>query len=70
MTEGQTESEVVRALELADGYLTEAENVLWETAAESETDDVSEPVEQLTQEVWELQHRLDDLQDEFGSSSS
>jgi hypothetical protein len=65
MTDAQSEPEVARALEAADGYLTKAENVLWETAAEINTDEMSEPVEQLTQEVWELQHQLDEIQEEL-----
>lgn len=60
------EGEVLRALDLADGYLMDAEEVLWTAASESETD-VSDTVTDLTEDVWELQHQLRDLRDQVES---
>ncbi|PSP84436.1 hypothetical protein BRC96_04725 [Halobacteriales archaeon QS_6_64_34] len=57
--------DVRRALELADGYLDEAEDLLWTAATESSVDDVSVPIEELTQDVWDLQARLETLREEF-----
>ncbi|MBX0286839.1 hypothetical protein [Haloarcula salinisoli] len=59
------DQDVLRALELADGYLDEAEDLLWAAATESAADDVSEPIEELTQEVWDVQARLETLKEEF-----
>jgi hypothetical protein len=59
------DQDVLRALELADGYLDEAEDLLWAAATESGADDVSEPIEELTQDVWDVQARLETLQEEF-----
>jgi len=57
------DGEVVRALDLADGYLTEAEEVLW-TVTEEGDEAVVDRVEELTEELWRLQHRLRDLREE------
>lgn len=62
----QTDGEVVRALDLADGYLTEAEEVLWTVTDEGDTE-VTERVEELTEDLWRLQHRLRDLREEVDS---
>ena len=58
-----SDGEVVRALDLADGYLTEAEEVLW-TVTEDGDAEVEERVEDLTEDLWRLQHRLRDLREE------
>ena len=55
------DGELGRALDLADGYLSEAEAVLWTAAAESDSAEVADTVETLTEDLWELQHRLRDL---------
>jgi sulfur relay (sulfurtransferase) DsrC/TusE family protein len=56
----QSDGEVVRALDLADGYLSDAEEVLWAVTEEVE----GERVEELTEELWRLQHRLRDFRAE------
>ena len=58
-----SDGEVVRALDLADGYLTEAEEVLW-TVTDEGDDEVSERAADLTEDLWRLQHRLRDLREE------
>lgn len=57
--------DIVRALELADGYLTEAEDLLWTAASESTANEIRQPIEDITQELWELQSELETLTDEF-----
>ena len=59
------DSDVLRALELADGYLDEAEDLLWAAASESTADEVSAPIEELTQDVWDVQSQLETLRQEF-----
>ena len=59
----ESDGEEVRALDLADGYLTEAEEVLW-TVTEDGDAEVEERVEDLTEDLWRLQHRLRDLREE------
>lgn len=59
------EDDVNRTLDLAYGYLEEAENVLWNYSSETDSEDVAEACEELTREVWELQHRITDLQRKF-----
>lgn len=59
------DQDVLRALELADGYLDEAEDLLWTATTESSADEVSAPIEELTQDVWEIQSRLKTLKEEF-----
>jgi len=57
--------DVLRALELAEGYLDEAEDLLWAAASESTADEVSAPIEELTQDVWDVQSQLETLRQEF-----
>jgi hypothetical protein len=57
--------DIVRALELADGYLSEAEDLLWTAASESSADEIRKPIEDVTQELWELQAELETLTDDF-----
>lgn len=59
----QSDGEVVRALDLADGYLSDAEEVLWAVTEDGE-DEAVERVEELTEELWRLQHRLRDFRAE------
>ena len=57
--------DTVRALEIADGYLTEAEELLWTAASESTTDGVRNPIEDVTEELWAIQSQLETLTDDF-----
>jgi len=57
--------DIVRALELADGYLSEAEELLWTAGSESTDDEIRKPIEDITQELWELQAELETLTDDF-----
>ena len=57
--------EALRALDLAEGYLEDAENVLWTTAAEIEPEDTATELENLTDTIWDLQLQLSELQDQL-----
>jgi len=59
-----TGDDLRRVLEIADGHLEDAENVLWNASKEADADHATE-VEALTRSVWDLQHRIDDLQREL-----
>lgn len=62
------DGEVVRALDLADGYLTEAEELLWAVANDGDRADVRDDVSDITEDIWRVQHRLRDLREEVDSS--
>lgn len=65
MSDEQFPSErVVEAVEVADGYLHRAQNALWNTAFELPDNAESRQLEELTEEIWEIQHQLNDLQQE------
>lgn len=57
--------EVLRALQLADGYLAEAQDILWDTAVAFSAEERNHELEALTEEIWTLQTRISDLQQEF-----
>jgi len=59
--------DIVRALELADGYLTEAETLLWTATSERAADEIREPIEDVTEGLWEIQSQLETLTNEFES---
>ena len=59
-----TGDDLRRVLEIADGHLEDAENVLWNASKRADADHATE-VEALTRSVWDLQHRIDDLQREL-----
>jgi hypothetical protein len=59
--DGLTEADAERVLELADGYLKDAENVLWNASKVADRDDLATELEALTRSVWNLQHQVDDL---------
>ena len=60
-----TDPDVVRALELADGRLEDAENVLWNASRRATSTEQAAAIEDLTRELWAVQHRLNDLQREL-----
>ena len=57
--------EALRALDLAEGYLEDAENVLWTTAAAIEPEDTATELESLTETIWDLQLQVYELQDQL-----
>lgn len=57
--------EALRALDLAEGHLEDAENVLWTTAAEIESEDTATELENLTDTIWDVQLQLSELQDQL-----
>lgn len=64
-TEQLTDDDLSQALELASRYVTEAEDVLWESARRAETEEASRALDPLLQETWELQVMITELQREF-----
>jgi hypothetical protein len=59
--DGLTKADAERVLELADGYLEDAENVLWNASKVADRDDLATELEALTRSIWNLQHQVDDL---------
>ena len=59
--DGLTEADVDRVLELTDGYLEDAENVLWNASKVADRDNLATELEALTRSIWNLQHQVDDL---------
>ena len=57
------EPDIYRAMELADGYLSDAEHVLWRAAAETDNPELTTRIENLTQEMWTIQQELQDIQE-------
>ena len=53
-----------QALDLAEVYLSEAETVLWSTASESDSLVATSRIEELTQQIWDIQNQLKDLQED------
>lgn len=62
-----SEADLQRTLDLAAGYLNEAETVLWQATTEGSTD-VTDQLEDLTHNVWAVQQQLQDLQAELDRS--
>ncbi len=60
-----TGDDLERTLELADGYLEEAESVLWTTSKEADSEEVRVALEDLSRDIWEIQHKISDLQREL-----
>jgi hypothetical protein len=56
------EPDVLRAIELADGYVAEAEDALWTAASETDGE-LAESIEQVTRDVWGVQQRLEELRE-------
>jgi hypothetical protein len=61
-----SDGEVVRALDLADGYLTDAEEVLW-SVTEGDDTETGDRIADLTEDLWDLQHRLRDIREDIDS---
>ena len=71
MAESQSgDPDVSRALELVDRHLSEAEHILWEAAAESDQPDQTTDIEGLTQDLWAIQQKLHDIQDDRGPGTA
>lgn len=57
-----TEQDALRALEIANNHLKEAENVLWTAANRVESAEITDEMESVTRRVWNAQHELLDVQ--------
>ena len=62
---GMGDAETARALELAEGYLEDAENVLWEASARADSPERAADLEELTGELWRVEHAVEDLKSEL-----
>ncbi|MCU4974960.1 hypothetical protein OB955_19775 [Halobacteria archaeon AArc-m2/3/4] len=60
-----TDEEIRAALELAQGHLEDAENVVWESASRAKSDEVSDHLQELSREIWSVQHSIIDFQKEL-----
>lgn len=63
-----SEADLRRTLDLAAGYLDDAETVLWRATSEPSPSAVEEELEALSHDVWTLQERLRDLRAELGDA--
>lgn len=59
-----SEDDLTRTLDLADGHLEEAENVIWNTSKEADSEEVTVALEELSRDIWDIQHKISDLQRE------
>jgi hypothetical protein len=57
--------DILLTLEIVEGYLTEAEDILWTTTSDVEPDEVRKEMKDLTEELWDVQHHLYELQREL-----
>lgn len=62
-----TDSEIAdlearRAVEIANGHIAEAEDILWTVANSVESDEYADELEDVTRAIWDIQHQLMDLQ--------
>lgn len=64
---GMGRAETARALELAEGYLEDAEHVLWVASAQADPPERAADLEELTRELWRVEHAITGLRDEVHS---
>lgn len=57
--------EILQALELADSHLADAEDVFWQLSEAVESNDLSDDIDHIMENIWDVQQQLQDLQDEF-----
>lgn len=66
MTGQQSSAErMPQALEVADGYLDEAQDVLWKTASMLTDNTERQRIEELTEDIWDIQNQINDFQREI-----
>ncbi|WP_193310648.1 hypothetical protein [Halorubrum halophilum] len=62
-----TDAQISTAIAVANDHIGEAENLLWKAANKAEQDEHAADLEDVTREVWDIQHTLLDLQEELES---
>jgi hypothetical protein len=62
-----TESEIRKAVEVAEIRIKEAENVLWDVATRYESNNHANDIEAVTRDIWEIQNKLKDIQQDLSS---
>ena len=56
------EERTLQRLDLVNGYLDDAEDVLWNISNEISAGETAAEVDDLLENLWELQNRVSDLQ--------
>jgi hypothetical protein len=57
-----TDDDVPQIVELANGHLEDAENVLWTTSERMTDEETAAELEEVVHQIWDVQHRLLDIQ--------
>lgn len=58
-----TESEISRAVEVANSRIEEAENILWDVANQTESIDQATEIESVTRDIWDIQNQIAEIQE-------
>ena len=62
MTDQQSSAEgTAQALEVADGYLDEAQDVLWKTSSMLTDNTERQRIEELIEYIWDIQNQMNDF---------
>lgn len=65
-----SDADVVRAIEVADSCLDEAEQVVWTTAGRAQSSETTDRLETLVHDMWEFQTRLADIKTDLRQTES
>jgi peptidoglycan hydrolase CwlO-like protein len=58
-------NDIERGLEVLARQVDEAETVAWQTSTRADSDRLTRELNAVTQDIWELQHEIEELKDEF-----
>jgi cob(I)alamin adenosyltransferase len=61
----QDELRILRALEIAENHLDEAESAMWVAANTADSEPLDTDIDDITQQIWSLQHDLEDVKHEI-----
>lgn len=56
-------TETLQGVEVATGYLEEAEETLWNLSNNASSPEVAEEIDELLEDLWELQNKTSELKD-------
>ena len=65
-----SDADVVRAVEVANNRLDEAEQVVWTTAGRAQSGETTDRLEALVHDMWEFQTRLADMKTDLRQAES
>jgi hypothetical protein len=54
-------TETLQRVEIATGYLEEAEETLWNLSNNTSSPEVAEEIDELLEDLWELQNKTSDV---------